>query len=148
MRRSFALLTLVLAFGVAACGAKKEESTTPTLPAAGGQTPGGVGVVTTASTTPPSTFKPTEECTALNAFRMAEFGAGMAPTESRQKYVDALVGAGATVKAKAPDIAADIDPLIQAVNSLNTTGNTTPEEKTAVETANANISKWWEANCQ
>ena len=126
MRRSFALLTLVLAFGVAACAAKKEESTTPTLPAAGGQTPGGVGVVTTASTTPPSTFKPTEECSALNAFRMAEFGAGMAPTESRQKYGDALVGAGATVKAKAPDIAARVRELVMMGGAYFEVGNITP----------------------
>ena len=145
MRRSLVLVTIVLAFGAAACGSKLDDSSTPTLPSASGEP------TTTAATTetgdPQPTFKPLEECAALNAFRLAEFGAGMAPEADRQQYVDAVNTAAAAVKEKAPDIAADIDPLVAAVNSLTSTGATTPEEKAAVDTANANIDQWWQDTC-
>lgn len=149
MRRSIALvtLTLVLAVGAAACGSKKESgSSTPTLPGSGGVSTS-AGGVTTASVAPASTFKPTEECSAINAFRLAEFGVGMAPTDKQQAYIDAMNSTAATVKTKVPAIADSIDPLVQAATTLSSTGATTPEQKTSVEAANAKVTEYWDANC-
>lgn len=142
-RLNIGVLAVLFALALlsSACGGKKASTTTapPSLP--------GLSTPSTSVAGPTTSIKATEECRLLAAFRQAEYGVAAAPKDQQQKYVDGTVAYAEQIRAKVPTIAADVDVLVGAVKSLAQTGATTPEEKTNVEKANANLSKWWDSTC-
>ncbi|MCX7619715.1 MAG: hypothetical protein N2037_02585 [Acidimicrobiales bacterium] len=134
-------MLFAVALIVGACGSKKATNTSapPSLP--------GLSTPSTTAAGPTTSIKATEECRLLAAFRQAEYGVGVAPKDQQQKYVDGAVAYAEQIRAKVPTISADVDALLAAVKSLAQTGATTPEEKSSVEKANANLAKWWDSTC-
>ena len=152
MRPVRGLIVVALAGSALLAGcSSRPESSSPTLPAlADTLDPTGANPTPTlgGDGAPPSTFRPTEDCTAINAYRMAECGVGMAPdAATKERYLAGLDAAAARVSENVPDLSDQMPGLVEATKSVGATGDTLPEQAEPVNDANAAVTAWWQDNC-
>jgi len=150
LRRPLASVVVLVGVGAIALGAcgtpPKTSASGPTTTLAPGAAPL-PGVVTTAPAVPPSTFKPTPECAAMNQFQLLQFGAMSVPAAQQQAYIASSNASATTTKAAIPELTAAITVLDDLLPK-SVVNATTQAEKDSAKQASETLAAWWSKTCQ